>query len=792
MNFKKLFSLSLACVMLMSFCVFPVFAANGIIMEDDFDNLIIGAYTGKATNPLDGCKGEIKENTQDKSDKYLYVEDMNDKGMFGYATTFEAQTQPFTIAFDYKMEDGSKGGAAFYVSDSKVGGMAAQSIFLNPTVGGFNGVTNGACGSKIAPNTWVSVTSMINPKEKTFTLYINGVAVAQNYRFRNENAQAIDTVIISGDTGTVPTKFSINNIAITKGAVMPAEASNSLAPAIVEGSELTMPSTDKAEAELKTKIGGALALLVNYPVARQSGEYRLIDKDSPRVSPFVLSNRTLVPVRFIAEAFGMQVAFDEETEMITLKSGAVSVEMGLGSVTMKVNGIEKQLDVAANTYNDRTFIPLRAMAESLGKQVFWDERGLIIIGDSVYMAKTDESLIQYVIAKLKNETAMQAGGMYAGGYMEKLGQAPIVYDTELAAKAGVRSVFYQGAPYQGKETRVYAYIGLPDNIKPGQKVPGMVLAHGGGGTAYAEWVRLWNAKGYAAIAMDLEGHTPDKKTHAWSGPQNSIFGDIHAPVEDQWMYHASSDIMLAHSLLASMDAVDSNKIGLTGISWGGVLASFVMGVDNRFMFAIPVYGCGFLNEAENDYYKKLFSPWNSDTQKRFSALWAAQRAFPQVTMPVLFVNSDHDTYFPITITNKSKKGVAGFAQMSIQPTLTHSHSAGWNPPEIYAFADSFAMGGTPLAKIISQEQNGDEISLVYSDSQAARIVSAQVVYSKLPVVEAWKIANTNNDSSWSILSASVNQASCTVTATIPTDTKTYYVIIKDSRGLMVSSELVFR
>ena len=42
----------------------------------------------------------------------------------------------------------------------------------------------------------------------------------------------------------------------------------------------------------------------------------------------------------------------------------------------------------------------------------------------------------------------------------------------------------------------------------GRNFPGVVLIHGGGGTAFADWVYLWAKRGYAAIAMDLNGSRP--------------------------------------------------------------------------------------------------------------------------------------------------------------------------------------------------------------------------------------------------------------------------------------------
>jgi cephalosporin-C deacetylase-like acetyl esterase len=47
------------------------------------------------------------------------------------------------------------------------------------------------------------------------------------------------------------------------------------------------------------------------------------------------------------------------------------------------------------------------------------------------------------------------------------------------------------------------------------------------------------------------------------------------------MYHALADTMLANSLLRSLPEVDATKIGVMGVSWGGVITSTVIGLDER-------------------------------------------------------------------------------------------------------------------------------------------------------------------------------------------------------------------
>lgn len=126
--------------------------------------------------------------------------------------------------------------------------------------------------------------------------------------------------------------------------------------------------------------------------------------------------------------------------------------------------------------------------------------------------------------------------------------------------APVRSLLYAGEPFRGRATRVFAYFATPASIggaPAGASAasagpwPGIVLVHGGGGTAFAEWVKLWAGRGYAAIVMDLAGSWPDPE--ATAGKQTATrlpdggtgqdhpakFDTIATPdVTDDWPYHA--------------------------------------------------------------------------------------------------------------------------------------------------------------------------------------------------------------------------------------------------------------
>ncbi len=286
------------------------------------------------------------------------------------------------------------------------------------------------------------------------------------------------------------------------------------------------------------------------------------------------------------------------------------------------------------------------------------------------------------------------------GLVDTCAQAPKTYEAEGFKSDGmVHAIFYDALPYGGKPTRVFAWIGLPANLAG--KVPGIVVVHGGGGTAFKEWVKKWNEQGFAAISIAVEGQTdvnvkkeakgqPVWARHPFSGPaRDGTFADTKLPLKEQWMYHALADTMLANSLLRSLPEVDPTKVGVMGISWGGVITSTVIGLDGRFAFGIPTYGCGHLFDAENHWGAALHD------NAGYKEVWDGMNYADRVKMPVLWLSWPQDAHFPLACQAENYRKATGPRMVSLISKMGHSHQSGWNPPDSYAFAKSVVETGKP-------------------------------------------------------------------------------------------------
>jgi len=91
------------------------------------------------------------------------------------------------------------------------------------------------------------------------------------------------------------------------------------------------------------------------------------------VDPIIVNDRTMVPFRAIFEALEMEVEWNSHAGIATGMRRGLRIEIPIGHDIAFVNGDEVDLDVPAMIYNDRTMVPLRFVAEATGANVEWDE-----------------------------------------------------------------------------------------------------------------------------------------------------------------------------------------------------------------------------------------------------------------------------------------------------------------------------------------------------------------------------------------------------------------------------------
>lgn len=343
---------------------------------------------------------------------------------------------------------------------------------------------------------------------------------------------------------------------------------------------------------------------------------------------------------------------------------------------------------------------------------------------------------------------------------------------------GLREIYFAGEPFKDQPTRVFGYYAAPKEHNG--KAPAMVLVHGGGGTAFAEWVELWTARGYAALSMDLAGCGPNCERLPDGGPgqdEDSKFSAIRDGVRAAWPYHAVAAVVRAHSVLAAQPEVDPDCIGITGISWGGYLTCIVAGLDDGLKFAVPVYGCGFLHD--NSAWLPTFAKMPEDDRALWIETFDPSRYLRDARLPMLWLNGTNDAAYPLDSYRKSYRLPPGPRSLCVTVRMPHGHEPGWAPVEIGLFADHHLCGGPPLPSIGPARLEGSE-----SDARLCAEVSPEAGQPMLHYTEqtgAWI------DRDWQSVPADVDGHR--VSAALPAQRPLVaFLTITDSRAATVSTE----
>jgi dienelactone hydrolase len=346
----------------------------------------------------------------------------------------------------------------------------------------------------------------------------------------------------------------------------------------------------------------------------------------------------------------------------------------------------------------------------------------------------------------------------------------------------VWSLQYDGLPRSNKPTQVFAYYASPDTLtgRPsGRKFPAVVLVHGGAGTAFPNWAQQWAQRGYAAIAMDLNGKGPAGRLPN-GAPELidvSVWPTIDLPLSEQWSYHAVADVLLAHSLIRGFPEVDRRRTAVTGVSWGGYLTCIAAGLDSRFKAAVPVYGCGFLDD-QTVWHDQLCKVMTPAQRQKWMTLWDPSQYVGAARMPMFFINGTGDYFYWLESYAKTYDLVKSPRNFRITVDLPHNYVTPWSLQEIGLFIDQHLTNGVPLPVIGTLHVEEGECRAAVTARTALVAAALHYTADKAPnTARKWKTTPAT-------LEANV------IRAAVPPDALIWFLTVTDERQATVSSKLI--
>lgn len=251
---------------------------------------------------------------------------------------------------------------------------------------------------------------------------------------------------------------------------------------------------------------------------------------------------------------------------------------------------------------------------------------------------------------------------------------------------GLRDLLITGAKIKGKPAEFFAYMGYPDTPVPPGGYPGILLIHGGGGTAFPQYMKLWLNQGYAVMALDWYNQRP--LNHSGKMTETNVKRQPLEGGKRQLHEVNVANIVLAHSLLRSMKNVNPDKTAFVGLSWGSWYGAMVAAVDPRFKGGIEIY-CGDVRKNSKSFINGRFHH--------------------AVKVPLYWVASSNDHNVTPASLQLGFDECAKLENKSLVIKLPHSH-VGFQFPSCFRMAEYFLKDGPGLPKLGTAQVDGKIIS----------------------------------------------------------------------------------
>jgi dienelactone hydrolase len=237
-------------------------------------------------------------------------------------------------------------------------------------------------------------------------------------------------------------------------------------------------------------------------------------------------------------------------------------------------------------------------------------------------------------------------------------------------------VRYTSHEWKGEPVRIFGFLACPER-KAKEKLPALLLVHGGGGYATLDRVVEAAERGFVALSIDLPGKGTNRENFSRSsGPDMTVeqIYTVMPSLRESYLYHAIRAQRRAISLLAQRPEVDTTRIGMMGASWGGASGLITTSLDKRVRCFVNVFGAGYVREGST--WEHHFAKMPAGAFDRWEANYDAARYVGQIKVPVLGVAATNDGCYWLPQFMKTLREVGSKnTQLLVLPNKDHKLDA---------------------------------------------------------------------------------------------------------------------
>jgi dienelactone hydrolase len=295
---------------------------------------------------------------------------------------------------------------------------------------------------------------------------------------------------------------------------------------------------------------------------------------------------------------------------------------------------------------------------------------------------------------------------------------------------------YYSHDYQGRSVRIFGYFSRPADPPP-HSVPGLLIVHGAGGYAVRERAEEAAARGYAALAIDLPGQGAGRGRSRSGGPDMTVTNLFRTSprLQDNYLYQSLLAARRGLTMLLDCPETDPKRLGIYGMSWGGVITLLTCATDRRVTAAVNLYGGGYLLDGST-WIEHIVALTKSD-RARWYQNFDPSLYVPLIRCPVLSITGTNDGCFWLPGFVQTQAGMNGQSRLLLLPNFNHKiDSVGRNA--LWAWLESgLKYGKAPQEKILGWKYENEPQGLHFSVWTKGENEPTRMTFTRLVQGRGW-------------------------------------------------------